>query len=235
MSSIPSVTGDLAPLSDRPASVVQAFAAQPLQTEGELLAVGFAADGSLWSLEEPGLLRQWDLSRSAQLREVLLDDVAPLWCFGPGCRVVASASDEITLWDVATGQMQVVFGEEMPWVTALALSPDGKYLAAGHDNGALRIWDIPGRKKLHELKGVHREISALAFSPDSKALLSAGEEKTIQRWDAATGEPRIAFEGHKDRIPGLAWHPSGQRVYSAGWDTTVRVWETATGQPIILL
>src|SRR5262245_31958960 len=117
MSSIPSVAGDLAPLSERPACVVQAFAAQPLQTEGELLAVGFAADGSLWSVEEPGLLRQWDLSRSTQVREVLLDDVAPLWRFGAGCRIVASASDEITLWDVATGQMLVVFGE-FPWVTA---------------------------------------------------------------------------------------------------------------------
>jgi len=235
MSSIPSVTGDLAPLSERPASVIQAFAAQPLQTEGELLAVGFAADGSHWSIEEPGLLRQWDLSRSAQVRETLLDDVAPLWSFGAAGSIVASASDEITLWDVASGQMIVVFGEQLPWVTAVAISADGRWLAAGHDNGSLRIWDIINRKKLHELKEVHKGVSALAFSPDGNSLLSAGEEKTIQRWDVATGKSRVSFVGHKDRIPALAWHPNGQRVYSAGWDTTVRVWDAASGHPIILL
>ena len=39
-----------------------------------LLALGFGADGSLWSVEEPGLLRRWDLASSRQLAEVVLDD-----------------------------------------------------------------------------------------------------------------------------------------------------------------
>src|SRR5947209_4131382 len=82
--STPSIVGDLAPLSERPASVQQAYASEPLRTEGELLALGFATDGSLWSLEEPGLLRHWDLASARQLQEHLLDEVAPVWCFGPG-------------------------------------------------------------------------------------------------------------------------------------------------------
>src|SRR5262245_25372981 len=108
--STPSIVGDLAPLSERPACVQQAYSAEPLHTEGELLAVGFAADGSLWSLEEPGLLRHWDLAGSRQLEERLLDEVAPVWCFAPGCMLIASGSDEISLWQVSTSQLDVAFG-----------------------------------------------------------------------------------------------------------------------------
>lgn len=240
MTSISSVVGDLAPLSDRPACVVQAFAAQPLQTEGELLALGFAADGTLWSVEEPGLLRQWDLARARQLSERFVEDLASLWCFGPGCRLLASADDELTVWDVASGQpllvQEAVLVDNNPvWLTALAFSPNGQWLAAGYETGLLRIWNLKSLKLVHELKGTHKGISALAFSADSTRLLSAGEEKSVHLWDVVSGEPRVTFAGHKDRIPALGWHPTEPRVYSAGWDTTVRVWDASNGQPIILL
>jgi WD40 repeat protein len=233
-SSITSIVGDLAPLSERPACVQQVYAAEPLQTEGELLALGFASDGTLWSLEEPGQLRHWDLASSRQLDEHLLDDVSPVWCFAPGSKVIASGSDEISLWDVAAGQALFAFGN-LPWVTALAFSANGKLIASGHDNGNIRIWDVEKRKLLHDFPGAHRAVSALVFSPDGNSLASAGEEKQIHLWDLSSGEPKKTLAGHKDRIPGLAWHPSQPRLFSAGWDTTVRVWDTSKGDPVILL
>ncbi len=230
----PSIAGDLSPLSERPACVVQAYSSEPLQTEGELLALGFAADGTLWSIEEPGLLRHWDIASSQLLAGNLLDDVSPVWSFAPGCGIVAGGSDEITLYDSASGQMIVAFSS-IPWVTALAFSPDGRLLASGHENGSLRIWDVQARQKLLSLADAHTSVSALAFSADGKTLASAGEEKQIHLWDVATGEPRRTLAGHKDRIPALAFHPSQPRLFSSGWDTTVRVWDPTTGEPIILL
>jgi WD40 repeat protein len=230
----PSIAGDLSPLSERPACVVQAYSSEPLQTEGELLALGFAADGTLWSIEEPGLLRHWELASSKQLGTQLFDDVSPVWTFAPGCRLVAGGSDEVTLYDTATGQMNVTFSG-FSWVTALAFSPDGRLIASGHDNGSIRIWDIEKRQKLHSLPDAHKSVSALTFSADGKTLVSAGEEKSIHFWDVSKGEPRRTLTGHKDRVPALAFHPSQARLFSAGWDTTVRVWDTNTGEPIILL
>src|SRR5205807_7678771 len=118
----PSSAGDLSPLSERPACVVQAYSSEPLQTEGELLALGFAPDGTLWSIEEPGLLRHWDLASSKQLGMHLFDDVSPVWSFAPGCRLVAGRSGEVTLYDTATGHMNVTLSG-FPCVTAPAISP----------------------------------------------------------------------------------------------------------------
>src|SRR5262245_6058217 len=135
------VAADLAPMSERPACVIQAYAAEPLQTEGELFALGFNVEGKLCSLEEPGLLRRWDLNTSRQTGKVLVEEVSPLWCFGPGCKVIATASDEVTLFDAVTSKMLVGFSG-LPWVTALAFSANGKLLATGHDDGSIRLWDL---------------------------------------------------------------------------------------------
>src|SRR5437773_5918211 len=135
---VPLSVGDF-PLSDRPAAVVQVFGDRPLQTEGDLLALAFAPDQTLWSVEDPGLLRHWDPVQMRLLDWYLLDDPATNWTFAPGCCWVASGSDELSLWDVPTGELLAtqelaeLLGTPEPtlWVTALAFDPTAKLLATG--------------------------------------------------------------------------------------------------------
>jgi WD40 repeat protein len=214
--------------------VVQVFGARPFQTDADLLALAFAADGTLWSVEEPGVLRRWDPARGEQLSWRALSDLGMLWEFGPDARLLASAADEVILWNVA-GEEAPTFLPAQAWVTALAFRADGALLATGHDDGTVRIWDVVGRRMLRSWQAHHRPVSAVAFSREGTRLASAGEEKSICLWGADSGRLNGTLLGHTDRVPALAWHPGGGRLYSAGWDTTVRVWDTATCQPIILL
>jgi WD40 repeat protein len=215
-------------------SFPRVFGARPYHTDGDLLALAFAADGSLWSVEEPGVLRHWNLNTQEQLAWHALEETATLWCFSPGARLVAAAGDELTVWDVASGQVQTA-RRQPSWVTALAFRPDGGLLATGHDDHAVRLWDVGRGKVVRELRGHDYGVSALAFSADGRRLASAGEGRVIRVWDLETGATIIALAGHTDRIPALAFSPDGRRLYSAGWDTTARVWDLATGEPIILL
>src|ERR1043166_2124111 len=114
-------------------SQAKVFGDPNLHLDGDLLALGFAPDGSLWSVEEPGLLRHWNLSTQQQLAWHPLEETAPLGCVSPGARLVAAASDELTVWDVASGQ--VLAARPQPsWVTAVAFRPDAGLLATGHDD-----------------------------------------------------------------------------------------------------
>lgn len=230
----PSVTGELFPLSERPAAVLQVFGIEPFHTEGEPLALGFAPDGTLWSVEDPGVLRHWDPNKARQIETHVVDDLATLWAFSPGCKFAVSGSEELTLWDVASGEEVAVLGP-VPWVTAVAFSADGKWLASGHDDGGVRLWDLSLRQAGREFRQHTRPVSAVTFSADGKSLASAGEEKAIHLWDIASGNLTRKLAGHTDRIPSLVWHPTQPRLISAGWDTTARVWDTNTGEPIILL
>jgi WD40 repeat protein len=214
--------------------VLRVFGEPRFHTDGDLLALAFGADDSLWSVEEPGILRQWDTERGQQLRQFALSDLETLWTFSSQAQLLASASDDLALWNVATGEL--LAGITQPsWVTAVAFSPDQSQIATGHDDHMVRLWDVASRQLIRELPGHQLPVSALAFRPDGLCLASAGEDRTVTLWDLAQGKPLRSLVGHTDRIPALAWHPRGDLLVSAGWDTTARVWDVDTGDPVILL
>jgi WD40 repeat protein len=226
---------------DSPSVVQRVYGASPFHTDGDLLALGFAPDGSLRSVEEPGVLRHWNVAAARQVQWLPLEEMATLWCFSPGADLVATGSDEVSVWDVASGDVRTVWTVPS-WVTAIAFRPDSAdggprraTLATGHDDGRVCLWDWQTRELLFAVSGHERAVSALAFSADGGRLASAGEERLIHVWDVQQGSHTGVLEGHTDRIPALAWHPDGTRLFSAGWDTTARVWDVARCEPIILL
>jgi WD40 repeat protein len=66
----------------------------------------------------------------------------------------------------------------------LALSPDGRTLAAACFDRTVRLWDVATGTEMGGLNG-HRDIvTAVAFSPDGKSLASGSCDGTILVWDA---------------------------------------------------
>jgi len=214
--------------------IVRVFGDLRLHTDGDVLALAFGRGGMLWSVEEPGLLRRWDPATGQHLGWSFLTDLATLWRFSADARLLASASDDVSLWDVAAGQLLTVLPQPS-WVSALAFGRGGQLVATGHDDGVTRLWEPAGRQLMRELRGDGSPVSALAFSADGTCLAAAGEDRVIRLWNADSGSLRGTLTGHTDRIQELAWHPDGRRLVSAGWDTTARVWDTARCEPIILL
>jgi WD40 repeat protein len=218
------------------------FGARPFHTDGELLALRFAPDGSLLSVEEPGVLRHWDLRSRQQISWHELGDPAGLWCFSASAHYVAAGSNELCLWETSNGELLACW-PQASWVTALAFQPGGLLLASGHDDGGVRLWNHASGRLAYELRppifpsGGSRDlaISALAFSHDGRNLAVAAEDRSIVLWNLACGEMFGRLLGHTDRISALTWHPDGRRLVSASWDTTARVWDAASCLPLILL
>ena len=237
------------------------FGARPFHTDGELLALRFAPDGSLWSVEEPGVLRHWNLNERRQTAWHELADPAAVWCFSASAHYLAAGSDEVCLWESSKGELRACW-PQASWVTALAFQPGGLLLASGHDDGIVRLWDYAGGRLAYELRGPispsqsrsgepsrtkpvplgsrhlpesESAVSALAFSLDGRKLAVAAEDRSISLWDVTSGELLGRLLGHTDRIPALAWHPDGRRLVSAGWDATARVWDATACLPLILL
>jgi WD40 repeat protein len=218
------------------------FGARPFHTDGELLALCFAPDGSLWSVEEPGVLRHWDLNTRQQIGWHEPGDPAAVWCFSSSAHYVAAGSNELCLWETSSGEMSACW-PQTSWVTALAFQPGGLLLASGHDDGGVRLWDHAGGRLAYELRppispsggGRDLAVSALAFRLDGRTLAVAAEDRSIVLWNLASAEMSGRLLGHTDRISALAWHPDGRRLVSAGWDNTARVWDAAANLPLILL
>src|SRR5439155_6763998 len=126
-----------------------------------------------------------------------LEEMATLWCFSPDARLVAAASNELTVWDVPTGDLRETWSHPASsWITALGFRHKGNILAAGDDDGIVRLWDWANQEELIRIPAHKKAVSALAFSPDGRILATAGEEKLIHLWDADSGQRLGTLKGH---------------------------------------
>jgi WD40 repeat protein len=212
----------------------QVFGEPHLHLDGDLVALTFSPDGGLWTVEEPGVLRHWDPASGRQIEWQSLSDLETLWCFSRDARVLASGSSDLTFWDASSGQVLTALPQPS-WVTAMAFHPDAAFLATGHDDGVVRLWDAAGHSLVREFRLHTRSVSALAFTADGSRLATAGEDKAIGVWNVDDGRRLATLSGHTDRIPALAWHPGGNFLISAGWDSTARIWDMHKQEPVILL
>jgi WD40 repeat protein len=220
----------------RPLPLVDQVYGEPrFHTDGDIAAIAFSPDGTLWSIDEAGLLRHWSQDGKVLARH-FLSDLETLWCFSPGATFLASGNDDLILWDVETGQL-VNRIEQSSWVTAIAFNADGRILASGHDDGTVRFWDVVTQKFLGEIKACPRPvpISAIAFAPRGQFVATAGEDRVVRIWDEFSHKMVCQLVSHTDRVPALTWNPEGDLLISAGWDTSARVWRPLQTEPLMLL
>lgn len=105
---------------------------------------------------------------------------------------------EINIWDVKSGRLlRTISGVKK--VSALALSHDGKALAACVEPGFIKLWNVSDGRLLWSISPMNKsdgEIDRLIFSADGQLLISgrtAGEHTYI--YDALTGRRKRALQG----------------------------------------
>src|SRR5215211_1772721 len=113
------VPHDPAPLTPSPL-IHRQFGEPRFHTDGDVAALAFAPDSTLWSIDEGGLLQHWSIEGKLLARHYL-SDIETLWVFGPEARLLASANDDLILWDVTTGALVNRIAQSS-WVTAVAFS-----------------------------------------------------------------------------------------------------------------
>jgi tricorn protease-like protein len=116
---------------------------------------------------------------------------------------------------------------------ALALSVDGKKLAAAGCDRIVRVWDLPSGKLEHSIENHADWVLGLAFSADGKYLATASRDKTAKVWDLAAKESLVTFPDHQNPVYGVALMPDGKIGISIGDDSSVRTWNVVdTGKNI---
>jgi len=70
-------------------------------------------------------------------------------------------------------------------VISIVWSPDGKEIASGGDDNAVRIWDAATGHTVLLYQGHKDIVFAVAWSPDGKLIASASNDDTVQVWRPA--------------------------------------------------
>ena len=119
--------------------------------------------------------------------------------------------------------LRVLAGHSSP-VGALAVSPDGTWLASASSDATVRIWDPHTGQARHTLTGHTSGVKALAVAPDGTWLASASSDATVQIWDPHTGQAHHTLTGHTSEVTALAVAQDDTWLATASIDQTVRIW-----------
>ena len=122
------------------------------------------------------------------------------------------------LLDGATGEvLQTCYDQEKGHTPlSLALSPDGRTLAAGYAPYDILLWDARTGKRLKTLKGHGNWVVSLAFSADSKRLISGAGDSTVRVWDVPSGNEigRLRFGDSSTYTHAVGLSPNGEVAFA---------------------
>lgn len=193
----------------------------------------FSPDGQQVLTGSSGILALWDAS-TGQSRHVLRVNqpgkaILKTAFFNPDGRRIASWSyptNELILWDTATGERIRVLAKTARSVETLAFSPDGQQVVAGGGWGSQTVtYDAATGR---EVRSIPEWL--VGIMPDGRQMVTSNGDMTIFR-DATTGrkirEQRVYVRG--------TFRPDGRWTAETAWDAGVKLLDAATGATLVRL
>lgn len=107
-------------------------------------------------------------------------------------------------------------------VLCVAMSPDGKEIASGGEDGSLYIWDFQTGGLIKQIVSQKEAILSVCFHPKEKQI-AIGTERGISLWNTQTAENLCSLE-HSCWINAIAFDPIGLYLAYGGYDNSVFLW-----------
>ncbi len=182
-------------------------------------------------IEDSTRLAVWDTSSGKRVSQHTVkgfDEVFEAAWSGDGQAVALARRDGLAWIDVRAGAVRFRV-PDVPGGGPLALSPDGKLLAAGKKDGA-GVWETQsGKEVAHVAAG---RVEQLAFTPDRRFLMTT-DQRFLRVWDLASGREQHRWplpEGAVDYRENVAVRhlivtADGRRAVTALTDGTALVWD----------
>lgn len=149
--------------------------------------------------------------------------------FSPdGQRLAAKDETRIRVFDLTSGQVLQQFEAHAYYVSHLAFSPDGRWLASSGHEHRVKIWDLGTGRTLHQLQAASLD-SVFAFGPDGRTLAVGANGSHIQMWDLTSGKENPSDV--QPRYTAAAFRPDGKSLLLGTANGLVQVWDLDPKNP----
>ena len=191
----------------------------------------------------PGTEKIWNVGDAANGQDAVAFSFSPLPtpASSRDLRYRAGISDKaLVCWDTMTGLKTIMDHPNRAVRSSLALSHYGSSLAAGLNEGEVKVWDRGKGKLIRSFKLHNNEVQSVAYSPDGKYLATGSisrrtayspddpfdttgshgkhrDSKNLMVWDVKTGKELWAVDGGYGGYASVTYSPDGSRL-AAIWD-----------------
>jgi WD40 repeat protein/serine/threonine protein kinase len=174
------------------------------------------------------------------------------------CLATANGST-VVVWDTTAFRPSPVQYDSEAHLTSVAVSPNGRRVAAANLAGEVWIWPLDDTRpvtsvlspplpialvNLHaaltarpvrRLRAHSTRVTGVGFSPREDLLATCGMDGATRLWNARTFQEVAALRSHASGVRCLAFSPDGSRLATGGNDATIRVWDVAARRELFVL
>lgn len=183
----------------------------------------------------------WDVIAGEKIREIENIPYISTAVLSDNGKVIATkGKDIVKLFDMETGREIKAVKGNFKRSHCIALSPNGKFLAIGIEEGMgedsfIKIWDVTTGNEICTPKSYDfTSVFSLRFSPDSRILAFKNINSIVKFIEVATGK-EIRTLKLKNPFPpnySIAFSPDGKFFASGNGDSSVTLLEVESGKKI---
>jgi WD40 repeat protein len=159
--------------------------------------------------------------------------------FDPSGAILAVGSEAGTIYllDASSYQIQARLSHSSA-VFSLAFAQSEPFLAAGYEDGSVRVWDVINHELLRTLDGHTAPVRGLRFHPVSGYLGTGSDDGSVRVWDVSSGELILKIENVDEQVRSIAF-PPGNAIFTAGTQLKIiiipegEIWKSFTPAGII--
>jgi WD40 repeat protein/uncharacterized caspase-like protein len=195
-------------------------------------SVDFSPDGArLISSGADEAIRIWNVAGGTVSRELRLQSYPEkqVAVSRDGTKVATATLEEISLQTIGEGREALALRGHAGFITALAFSEDGEWLASSSEDGTVKLWDVRAGLERASLAG-GPQVRRLALSPDGRRLVTQDEDAAVKLWSLETRKEILRLASHPAPVTSLALSRNGETVACGYWNGDIKLWTIADGR-----
>ncbi len=196
-------------------------------------AITFAPDtGQMITSAFDNEILWWDLEAGEPVRRAKVDAgvVATIRALENDVLVAAGAVETaVGMWTIKRGTVGPYKSDDLEWVTAVAISPDGSSLATGSIHDTMTINTIATGDLRIEREEHEGSVTAVAWSPDGRVVATGAADNTVKLWNASNGDLIHTFKAVRSQVTSMVFSPDGRFLAVAAVDLSIRIFGLAKG------
>lgn len=150
-------------------------------------------------------------------------------CFSLDGRWLVTANEHGTVyvWNVATGQQEVVFQTDRSTVSSLCFLTGQNVMAVGTSRGSLFAFDLSRYNRIHQTNAHNDKVVAIASNAAGN-LITVGGNGRVKQWHWQSGQLQADMSTGVQPVS-AAVRPGGDLLALGLFDGRVVLWDLLTG------